>query len=104
MKDAVFNLQHVALLLHAVQTKNAAEMKSAMEDRLHQPYREPLVPVLARALALDQPDAIGACLSGAGPSVAVVARRNPVAVERALASLYRKEGVPCTVRRLRVHQ
>jgi homoserine kinase len=104
MKDAVFNLQHVALLLHAVQTKNAAEMKSAMEDRLHQPYREPLVPVLAPALALDHPDAIGACLSGAGPSVAVVARRNPAAVERALASLYRKEGVPCTVRRLRVHQ
>jgi homoserine kinase len=104
LRDAVFNLQRVTLMLHAVHTRSALEMKAAMQDRLHQPYREPLVPVLSRALALDHPDVIGACLSGAGPSVAVVARRNPASVERALASLYRKEGVPCTVRVLRVHQ
>jgi homoserine kinase len=104
MRDATFNLQRVALLLHAVQTKNAAEMSAALEDRLHQPYREPLVPVLARAQALDHPDVIGACLSGAGPSVALVARRNPARVARALANLYRNEGVPCTVRVLKVHQ
>lgn len=102
--DAVFNLQRVALLLHAVHTKNEDEMRAALQDRLHQPYREPLVPVLARALALRHPDAIGACLSGAGPSVALVAPRRPEAVERTLVSLYRKEGVPCTVRVLRVHQ
>ena len=102
--DAVFNLQRVALLLNAVDTRNAAAMSAALEDRLHQPYREPLVPVFARAVALRHPDVIGACLSGAGPSVAVFVRRNAPAVERALATLYRKEGVPCTVRRLRVHQ
>jgi homoserine kinase len=79
-------------------------MSAALEDRLHQPYREPLVPVLGRAIALRHPDVIGACLSGAGPSVALVARRNARGVERALASLYRKESVPCTVRVLRVHQ
>jgi homoserine kinase len=104
LSDAVFNLQRVALMLHAVHTRSAVEMKAAMEDRLHQSYRESLVPVLSKALALDHPDAIGACLSGAGPSVALVARRNPGSVERALATLYRKEGVPCTVRILRVHQ
>jgi len=104
MADAIFNLQRVSLLLHAVQTRNAAEMSAALEDRLHQPYREKLVPAFGRALALRHPDILGACLSGAGPSVAVFARRHPKAVERALASLYRKEGVPCTVRLLRVHQ
>jgi len=104
MRDATFNLQRVALLLHAVQTRNAAEMRAALEDRLHQPYREPLVPVLQRALTLGHPDVIGACLSGAGPSVALVARRNPAAVERALTALYDQEGVPCTVRILKVHQ
>ena len=104
LKDAVFNLQRVSLLLHAVHTRNAGEMGEALQDRLHQPYREPLVPVLARALDLRHPDIIGACLSGAGPSVAFVVRRRPSAVERALVSLYRKEGVPCTVRALRVHQ
>ena len=104
LKDAVFNLQRVSLLLHAVHTSNAEEMGAALQDRLHQPYREPLVPVLSRALDLRHPDIIGACLSGAGPSVAFVARRRPAAVERALVSLYRKEDVPCTVRVLRVHQ
>ena len=104
MADAIFNLQRVALLLHAVQTADAEEMKQALEDRLHQPYRERLVPVFTRAIALRHPDVIGACLSGAGPSVALIARRNPKGVERALASLYRSEGVPCRVRVLRVHQ
>jgi homoserine kinase len=104
LKVAVFNLQRVALLLHAVHTRNAEEMGEAMQDRLHQLYREPLVPVLTRALDLRHPDIIGACLSGAGPSVAFVTRRRPAAVERALVSLYRKEGVPCSVRVLRVHQ
>jgi homoserine kinase len=104
LRDAVFNLQRVALLLHAVDTRSAVELMAALQDRLHQPYREPLVPVLSRALSLRHPDAMGACLSGAGPSVAVFARRNPRGVERALATLYRKEGVPCTVRILRVHQ
>jgi len=104
MRDATFNLQRVALLLHAVQTKNAVEMRAALEDRLHQPYREPLVPVFRRAVALGHPDVIGGCLSGAGPSVALVVRRNPAAVEHALANLYRQEGVPCTVRVLKVHQ
>ena len=104
IRDAVFNLQRVALLLHAVETRSAAELTAALQDRLHQPYREPLVPVLARVLSLRHPDLIGACLSGAGPSAAAFARRNPRGVERALATLYRKEGVPCTVRVLRVHQ
>jgi homoserine kinase len=105
LHDAVFNVQRVALLLHAVQTRSAAEMGAALEDRLHQPYREPLVPVLGRALSsLRHPDVMGVCLSGAGPSVAVFARRNAAGVERALANLYRKERVPCTVRVLRVHQ
>jgi len=104
LRDAVFNLQRVALLLHAVETRNAVELSAALQDRLHQPYREPLVPVFARAVSLRHPDIIGACLSGAGPSVAVFVRRNPKGVERALATLYRKEGVPCTVRVLRVHQ
>ncbi len=104
LRDAVFNLQRVALLLHAAETRNASELMSSLQDRLHQPYREPLVPVLSRALSLRHPDVMGACLSGAGPSVAVFARRNPRGVERALTTLYRKEGVPCTVRVLRVHQ
>jgi homoserine kinase len=104
LPDVIFNLQRLALLLHAVHTRNAGEFTAALEDRCHQPYREPLVPVFGRALALQHPDVLGVCLSGAGPSVVAIARRNPASVERALQALYRSEGVPCTVRTRRVHQ
>jgi homoserine kinase len=104
LADVIFNLQRLALLLHAVQTRSAREMAAALEDRCHQPYREPLVPVFRRALALRHPDVLGVCLSGAGPSVVAIARRNAGSVERALADLYRSEGVACTTRIRRVHQ
>jgi len=102
--DAVFNFQRIALLLHAVQTRNPAEMMAALEDRCHQPYREPLLPVFRAALELRHPDLLGVCLSGAGPSVLAIARRRPEAIERELLGVYRKAGVPCTIRVKRVHQ
>jgi homoserine kinase len=104
LADVVFGLQRVALLLHAVQSKDAARMATALADRVHQPYREALVPVLRQALDLRHPDVLGVCLSGAGPSVVAIARRNPDAVSRALARLYRAEGVRCTVRVLSAHR
>ena len=42
--DAIFNVQHVALLLGALHTGNIADMREALQDRAHQPYREALVP------------------------------------------------------------
>jgi homoserine kinase len=104
LRDVVFDLQRLALLLHAVETRDASKMAAALADRVHQPYREPLVPVLKRVLEMRHPDVLGACLSGAGPSVVAVARRNTDAVARALGSLYRAERVTCTLRIARVHQ
>ncbi|HEY2435031.1 MAG TPA: homoserine kinase [Vicinamibacterales bacterium] len=104
LADVVFDLQRLALLLHAVNARDGSKLAAALRDRVHQPYREPLVPVLRRALEWRHPDVLGVCLSGAGPSVAVVVRRNPDGVARALARLYRLERVPCTLRIARVHQ
>jgi homoserine kinase len=104
LPDVVFNLQRLALLLHAVETRDAAKMADALRDRVHQPYREPLVPALSRVLTLRHPDILGVCLSGAGPSAVAIARRNVNGVRRTLAAAYRADGVPCTVRVLDVHQ
>ncbi|AGT33301.1 homoserine kinase [Geobacillus genomosp. 3] len=63
------------VLVAALLTKNwklAGRMMAA--DLFHQPYRKPLVPELERAEALAaEYGAIGAVLSGAGPTVLVVA-------------------------------
>ena len=103
-RDVRFNLQRLALLLHAVQARRADELAEALADRAHQQYREHLVPGLRAALELRHPDVMGACLSGSGASVAFFARRNVANVRRAIEKLYERERVPCKVRVLRVHQ
>ena len=44
MQDAIFNAKHLAMLIQAINTKDAKLMKVALKDKLHQPYREKLVP------------------------------------------------------------
>ena len=63
-----------------------------------------LVPHLGAALAIDDPDVLGAFLSGAGPSVAVVARRDFARVERLLQATCEAAGSPVTVRTLGAHR
>ncbi len=104
LEDVIFNLQHLAMVLGALQSGRAAEMREALRDRAHQPYRAPLVPGLGRLLALRHPDVIGACLSGAGPTVAVFAARNAAGVERLVRAAYARERVPCSVRTVTVHR
>lgn len=103
-KDAVFNLQRVLALVHALQSRNFAGLREAVGDRWHQPARAALVPQLADVLALEDSDVLGAFLSGAGPSVAVLARRESRRVEELLSSLYERAGSPVVVRTLNVHQ
>lgn len=70
-EDAIFNIQRTALLLAALAVGDLSVFPFALEDRLHQPYRQALVPGLAEALALRLPGLLGCALSGAGPSVLV---------------------------------
>jgi homoserine kinase len=68
--DAVFNIGRTALFLTALKNRQFDLLGPAMEDRLHQPYRAPLVPGLSRVLlGARKAGAYGAALSGAGPSV-----------------------------------
>lgn len=69
--DAVFNLGRAALLVGALATGQFDRLKVAMQDKLHQPYRQSLMPWLPRVFeaAMDA-GALGVHLSGAGPTVA----------------------------------
>jgi homoserine kinase len=103
-RDAIFNLQRVLSLVHALQHDDEERLREAVKDRWHQPARASLVPMLGEALALDDRDVLGAFLSGAGPSVALLARRNVPGVERLLTSIYERAGVAATIRTLAVHE
>lgn len=102
--DAVFNVQRTALLLQAIHTGSLDAIAAALDDRLHQPYRAPLVPGLADALAFRHPTMLGAFLSGAGPSIGAFVLDDAGAAERCFTDLYARLGLACAVRTLDVHQ
>jgi homoserine kinase len=103
-EDAVFNIQRVALFLQVVQTGNYSLLREALHDRLHQPFRQRLVPGLERALALEHPHLLGVCLSGAGPSIVAIAEKNFDEIERLLERSFLPTGLPFRIRRLCAHQ
>lgn len=70
--DAVANIQNSMLLLAALVQGKHDLLASALEDRIHQPYRAPLCPLLPCLKELRGTQGIlGCALSGAGPSVLV---------------------------------
>ncbi len=71
--DAVANIQATALLVSAFALNCGDLLHSAMQDRIHQPYRLGACPLLAMLLPLSGTDGIlGVALSGAGPSVLLI--------------------------------
>jgi homoserine kinase len=103
--DAIFNLQRVLSLMHALQHGEYDRLREAVKDRWHQPARASLVPLLDDVIAMEDGDVLGAFLSGAGPSVAAIARVEAAPrVERLLATMYGRAGVEASVRILAVHE
>jgi homoserine kinase len=103
-EDAVFNLQRAMLLLYGLQNGDFRVLREAFRDRIHQPYRQKLIPGLSEVLELEHPDLLGVCLSGAGPSVAAFARRNFEQIEALLSGIFDRTGTAYTIRRLTAHQ
>ena len=102
--DAVFNLQRVALLFQSLAKGDYRNLKEALRDRWHQPFRSVLVPGLEKLLALEHPDLLGICLSGSGPSVVALAKRNFAEIELLLSQAYQPVGIRYQVRTLSAHQ
>ena len=70
--DAVVNVQNSMLLLAAFSQGRPELLSAALEDRIHQPYRAALCPLLPCLEELKGKNGIlGAALSGAGPSVLI---------------------------------
>ena len=87
LADAVSNIQSVALLSGAFAQGRADLLALAMRDRIHQPYRASICPLLPLVLPLVGSNGIaGAALSGAGPAVLVVVE-SPDRLETAKAAI-----------------
>ncbi|KAI9677656.1 MAG: hypothetical protein M1817_006611 [Caeruleum heppii] len=103
LKDAVFNLQRVVLLVTALgqSPPNADLIYRGMQDRLHQPYRQGLIPGLSNILRSVTPEShpglLGVCLSGAGPTILALATHNFEDIAKVIMGKVQdeEEGVRC---------
>lgn len=72
MADAVYNTSHAALLMLGLARGDHELLARGLGDRLHQPHRAHLFPRSAELVAdAREMGAIGATISGAGPTVLV---------------------------------
>ncbi len=68
--DAVFNVQRSALLAHALIARDYGALKTAMQDRLHQPFRKHLIPSFDEFEKVGYASgALGVCISGSGSAI-----------------------------------
>lgn len=94
LADAVFNLGHLGVLLTALATGDYDLLGVAMGDRLHQPYRTPLIPGWeAAAEAARLAGAKAVALSGAGPSLIAWGVEGHEAIGRAAEAAFTAAGV-----------
>lgn len=75
-KDAVYNIQKSAQLITAITNGNEDIMRSALKDRIHQQYREKLIPGMVDIIEKlrEEQNVLGCVLSGAGPTLAVITK------------------------------
>ncbi len=103
--DVTFNTGRVALLLTALQTGRYELIGEAMQDRLHQPYRQALFPAMPEIIkAAIVAGAHGACLSGGGSSLIALASSRFYEVLHAMQETARLAEVEGTGMVLRADQ
>jgi homoserine kinase len=104
-EDAVFNICRSCLLLGALAERKWNLLYWGMQDQLHQPYREKLLPSASEVLqtAIDR-GADGACWSGAGASMIAFARNKCEQIGEAMVSKFASFGIKSMFKVLEVDE
>jgi homoserine kinase len=101
-QDAIFNIAHLGLLLRGLETGREDWLRTALQDRIHQPYRQRLIPGFTdlETAALEA-GAYGLVISGAGPTLLALTHQNhQESVTIALGHTWERLGVQCEVQSL----
>lgn len=82
MRDAVFNTGRSALLVGSIMTGNYDNIRTAVDDRLHQKFRKKLIPRIEDVFRCAyRSGALGVYLSGAGPTVVAIVKADDTKFE-----------------------
>lgn len=83
--DTVHNITRVALITAAFARGDFEALRGCFDDRIHQPYREQLIPQLSRVIkAGEKAGAIGGWLSGSGSTIICMTLQSPEKVANAM--------------------
>ncbi|KAJ3031600.1 UNVERIFIED_CONTAM: hypothetical protein HDU68_002203 [Siphonaria sp. JEL0065] len=99
--DVIYNLQRLAVLVAMLTNSNVdaidpSIISEAMQDRVHQKYRQHLVPGLPEILQLSYktlPGLLGVAVSGAGPTVLCLATDNFEKIGQAVVDIFEHHSV-----------
>ena len=101
--DAVYNLQRSALLIAALDEHRYDLIWDALQDKIHQPYRQRLIPGLSEILNTPRSAGLlGIALSGAGPSVIAFVNDHIEEIGRSVAAIFEQHDLASVVRCLAV--
>ncbi len=85
LADAVNNMSYLGALISGFYRDDPTLIAQGLNDRLHQPYRQQLVPGMQAVMqAAKKAGALGCVLSGAGPSLLVVSQLPLNEIENAM--------------------
>ena len=107
VEDAVFNLKRMGMFVKALHDVDSELMKHALTDKLHQPYREKLVPGLKELNEAfkHEDDVLGCVLSGAGSSMLVISKNDAVDKVRAITEeVMHNLNVKADIRTLKIDE
>lgn len=90
---AVFNIAQSTVLLAALMGDDLALLRDAVQDRLHQPRRLPLMPGAQAALRAAEETGAAVALSGAGPGLIAFGREGLEETAEAMQAAYRQAGL-----------
>jgi homoserine kinase len=102
--DAVFNIAHLGMMLRGLATGNANWLQTGLADRIHQPYRQALIPGYAAVeQAAIAAGAHGLVISGAGPTLLALAPpQRAAAVAAAMQDAWTQLGIQPQVQALSI--
>jgi len=90
--DVLHTLQRTSLLAATCFSGNFDLFPELFHDKLHQPYRQQLVPGIERCLALRLPGLLGVAISGSGSSVIAFTTGDEMRVAEELQRIFAHEG------------
>lgn len=77
-EDVIFNMTRIATWMQYFDTRRFSDLKLALQDRIHTPYRIHAIEPLQEIIRLVEKKQMAYCLSGSGPTLLIFMERKKV--------------------------